>query len=618
DTLVIDDPDPIEMDTVSACVQLTNQELIDEELFFDVYLHTTGDNTGGDLFLADSDFVISFNPNAFTNPFIEKVEDPALITIQYGYVTLLPTIVTGTIADDIFRLSVFNNSLPSVSPVSDDFIIQYNGNGPTTQAQFDQTIPRVDDQVLTHRFGRFKVAGATDPDFNFDLDWNTTGLLTTDVFSYDEVTFQASRVDLCTILDTLEIEVMDPDTALVKACIKLTNQEVMNDTLEFDIFMNTSPDNEEGDLFLADSDIVIDFEPTAFSSLIFEKVEDPTLDPLQYGYVTLLPTVVTGTIIDDIFRATVYNNTTTFILPTGDLGILYTTAGPANITALEQNVARIDGQEDVHRFGRFRLIGLIDPQLFPPNLDFVSSGGINTDVFSYDEETLQAAPVDLCYLVDTLAIEQDPMGPTEVVKACLTITNQYISNDSLYFDIFMHTSDDNAGGDLYLADSDFIVDFNEGAFTNPTVGKVEDPSLVPIQYGYVTLLPTIVTGTILDDVFRSQVFNSTNTGFDPIGETVVISFFGASPNDLPTLESSVARIDDQEDTHRFGRFFITGVSDTTQVLNLTWAEGTLFETDVFSYFPGDLQAYPIDECFLVDTLEQDLPDPVDPPAVGVC
>ncbi|MEM6722819.1 MAG: T9SS type A sorting domain-containing protein, partial [Bacteroidota bacterium] len=408
-------------------------------------------------------------------------------------------------------------------------------------------------------------------------------------------------------------DIPDPvDPPVVEVCLTVANQVEDNGALVFDLFLRTSDDNLGGDLFLADSKFVLDYDASVFNNPGLFNVEDPTLVNIQYGYVTLLPTIVTGTVFDDLFRESVFLGTTPSVnVGQNSLVIDFDAFDPINTTELELNVARIDDQTDTHRLGRFRMTGFQSPA-FDPNLSWniVGPSGDSTEVFSFNPEDFNPRKAALC--LEVIPYEPiDTMPEITMVEACAVIANQVLSEDKteLFFDIFLNTTPDNPGGDLYLADSDFIISFNETVFDQPEFSKVEDPDLTTIQYGYVTLLPTVVTGTIIDDVFRASVYNSQSTAVSFTGEDLIVSYSGPTPTDIITLQNNIPRIDGDEFTHRFGRFKVTGLTDPTADFELEWNTTGILTTDIYSYNPDDFNAYQIDLCTavepFVDTSETD-------------
>ncbi|MEO1438478.1 MAG: hypothetical protein AAFV80_23265, partial [Bacteroidota bacterium] len=514
----------------------------------------------------------------------------------------LPTIVTGSVIDDLFRFNVYNATNTTLYPGNQFLEINYTGVGPTDQTSLETDVPLIDVQPTTHRLGRFAISGLNDPQIDPNLDWTDLAPNPTEVFTYNTTSYEMDTVILCEQIDPLVIDDPTPDPDTVKACLKVANQILVNDSLYFDVFMNTSADNTGGELYLADAALSLSFNDAAFTNPTFEKVEDPALTGFQYGYVTLLPSVVTGTVLDDLFRFQVYTSTNLNIAADNEhLLISYTAAPPANNNDLLNQVALINDQEDTHRLGRFLVTGASDP-MNDFQLDWETTGTFPSSMLHFDSLSLVTTPVELCFEVDTLqVIDVDP--PTlDTVKACLTLTNQQLSNDSLFFDVYMNTAPDNTAGDLLLGDAGLSISFNTAAFTNPDIFKVEDPALSTPQFGYVTLLPTVITNTVLDDFFKEAVFNTTTTSLSGDNAHFLIDYPGAAPTDNIGLLNDVPRVDGQEDTHRLGRFVVTGATDPAADFQLDWSMGGAFPTSMNHYDSTTLVAEMVNLCFNVDTL----------------
>lgn len=154
----------------SADLTIENQEAIGVDFFFDIYLTRTGTN---DIYLSTADFVLTFNSSAFTNPVVTREVS------TFWNLTSTNSIQVG---------STYRSST-STAPISgNEIIINLNLVSFGDQQDFDDIIAKIDNQVSTHRVGRYKVSGINDISEFMNFQWKTSGGGSqTSVSSYNNV-----------------------------------------------------------------------------------------------------------------------------------------------------------------------------------------------------------------------------------------------------------------------------------------------------------------------------------------------------------------------------------------------------------------------------------------------
>jgi len=156
---------------VSADLTIENQQVVGTDFFFDIYLTRTGTN---DLYLGTSDFVLTFNAAAFTNPTVIR-ESSAFWNL---------TSTSGNTVGSTYRLAT------SPAPISgNEIIINLNQISFGDQSEFDDFVARINNTSNTHRMGRYRVSGINNSSAFMNLQWKTTGTgVTTQVFALGPVT----------------------------------------------------------------------------------------------------------------------------------------------------------------------------------------------------------------------------------------------------------------------------------------------------------------------------------------------------------------------------------------------------------------------------------------------
>ena len=170
---------------VTADLTIENQQVSGTDFLFDIYLTRTGTNN---LYLGTADFVLTFNSGNFTSPVLSK--EPAAAP---GLCTLVPTDQSG-INSLILQVTYFNNTSVIILN-GNQLVVNLNGPTPGDIAAFNTSVARIDNTPSTHRLGRFKVSGITNPGGQMNLQWLTASTLVYTVnpttFNYEAITFNA-------------------------------------------------------------------------------------------------------------------------------------------------------------------------------------------------------------------------------------------------------------------------------------------------------------------------------------------------------------------------------------------------------------------------------------------
>jgi len=152
----------------------------------------------------------------------------------------------------------------------------------------------------------------------------------------------------------------------------------------------------------------------------------------------------------------------------------------------------------------------------------------------------------------------------------INIDNIAIVDNTLLFDI-MISKNDPADPDIYLANADFIIQFNPDAFSSQTFEKV---GAAP---GFCDLQPEIPGG--LNTFFtQDHYFSSTSTVLE--NDRLIINLNGPAPNE-ESIHTRVAKIDTSQ--HRLGRFMLTGLTDFSQVPDLQCVSSGVIQTKLFNF-----------------------------------
>lgn len=155
---------------VSGDLTIANQQVVGTDFLFDIYLTRTGTN---DIYLGSADFVLTFNSAAFSSP--------AVFRESSAFWNLTSTNL----------LSVGGTYRTATSPapvVGNEIIINLNLVTFGDQEEFDDIVARINNAPNTHRLGRYRIQGISNPSATMNLQWKTTGGgVTTQVFTLQPV-----------------------------------------------------------------------------------------------------------------------------------------------------------------------------------------------------------------------------------------------------------------------------------------------------------------------------------------------------------------------------------------------------------------------------------------------
>ncbi len=154
------------------------------------------------------------------------------------------------------------------------------------------------------------------------------------------------------------------------------------------------------------------------------------------------------------------------------------------------------------------------------------------------------------------------------VTVDLTIENQQAVGTDFFFDIYLTRTGTN---DLYLGGADFALTFNSGAFTNPTILR-EASSFWNL---------TSTSGNPVGASYRGL------TSTAPIvGNEIIINLNQVAFGDQFDFDDFVAKINNTTNTHRLGRYRVTGINIPSASMDLQWkTTGTGVTTQVFTLEP---------------------------------
>ncbi|MDW3647601.1 MAG: T9SS type A sorting domain-containing protein [Bacteroidia bacterium] len=187
------------------------------------------------------------------------------------------------------------------------------------------------------------------------------------------------------------------------------------------------------------------------------------------------------------------------------------------------------------------------------------------------------------------------------VSAVVTIANESSSGADYFFDIYIHEANGSSGA-VYLGDSQFRLSFDNSKFTNPGIHQVSNPgSLFGQEDGYSTFIPTTTDGGFNDAITRNNYYNALSVEI-PNGKPNIlnIELNGPGPGNQTAFDTRVARIDDNQFTHRLGRYRISGykgsgdpsitvvTSGSFATALLTYASTSPWGTSVVSLSSGAL------------------------------
>lgn len=168
---------------VKGNLSIENVSVAGTDVYFDIYMNERV-GSSGPIYLSHSDFVIFFDPTAFNYPqfSIESHPNPPG-GIQGGYCSFVPTNTSGTNTD--FCRFVYHTNLSASVLSANEIVVNLNAPSPNTTTIFNENIARIDQQLLTHRLGTFKMTGYNNTPFQFT--WDSIAGLHTLVYSYSDV-----------------------------------------------------------------------------------------------------------------------------------------------------------------------------------------------------------------------------------------------------------------------------------------------------------------------------------------------------------------------------------------------------------------------------------------------
>ena len=143
----------------------------------------------------------------------------------------------------------------------------------------------------------------------------------------------------------------------------------------------------------------------------------------------------------------------------------------------------------------------------------------------------------------------------------LTIENQSTVGTDFFFDLYLSAPNDV----IYLGNSDFVLTFNSTNFSSPSVSK--EPS-ISFTGGNCTFVSVDATNTDC----RKEYYSATSVSILNTNE-IVINLNGPTYTDSPSFEHFVATIYNQTSTYRLGTFKVSGISNTSGTMDLTWKTG---------------------------------------------
>lgn len=140
------------------------------------------------------------------------------------------------------------------------------------------------------------------------------------------------------------------------------------------------------------------------------------------------------------------------------------------------------------------------------------------------------------------------------IDATAEIRNQRMSLDTFFFDIYLHT-ENNEG--LYLGNSDFVLSFEQAKFNSPSFSFLPGSTGLFNQKGDSTYFYNNTIGTRLE-----------TSGFNAYKLSILVNLPNYSNKN--NFLDRIARIDSRTYTHRLGTFYITGAQELNKPAKLDW------------------------------------------------
>lgn len=182
---------------------------------------------------------------------------------------------------------------------------------------------------------------------------------------------------LFTLLFTLSL--LLPARANLVVELSIENQMVDGSDFYFDLYLTRHADSH-GDIFLADMDLVLNFNAQFFTAPELTPVEN---DTDETGLCLFSPTTATPMTEADC-RAEYFSKTATTQIVNDLLIINLLGPEPPDATTFDGLIAWVDGQPSKHRLGRFKISGIND-QMGTAGLVWAETQtGTMTKVFSFE------------------------------------------------------------------------------------------------------------------------------------------------------------------------------------------------------------------------------------------
>ena len=249
---------------VSADLTISNQQVVGTDFLFDLYLTRTGTN---DLYLGNADFVFTFAVGNFTNPVLSKEGTSP------GFCTFVPTDPSGL--NTLFTQDYYFTWTSAIIENGNELRINLNGPAPSDQTAFDTRVARIDNTPSTHRLGRFKVSGITNPSGFMNLQWKTVGTgLLTQVFTLAPVSPWGSTA--------VTINAINPGNAPLPVELSSFTAKASNDHVQLNWETKTEVNNYG---FEIEKTTIIVNQEIVWMSIGFVEGNGNSNSPKEYSFV---------------------------------------------------------------------------------------------------------------------------------------------------------------------------------------------------------------------------------------------------------------------------------------------------------------------------------------------
>jgi len=184
--------------------------------------------------------------------------------------------------------------------------------------------------------------------------------------------------------------------------------------------------------------------------------------------------------------------------------------------------------------------------------------------------------LSLCLLLSVQAlVAQVPAPPLPYQGATVSILNQGSVGSDFFFEVYLRATT-NVPGNLYLANGDFVLTFNNANFSSPVLSKVA---------GFCNFVPNNTGNAAL-----CQALYNASTTVSISGNELRINLNTVLASDNTELDDNIANINTTSGAHRLGRFKISGISNPSGTAGLQWKTATpgVF-TDLYYYATNFLQ-----------------------------